>query len=101
MPLDDLFTLIHELRERIEAHNKPSSHRARPSPATPSSTPCCACSAGTPRTPPSWSPSTSSGSGSADYALLGNGKPLMMVEAKKLGTPLRRCGQAGHRLLSR
>ena len=29
-----------------------------------------------------------SGSGSADYALLSNGSPAMMVEAKKLGTPL-------------
>ena len=34
-------------------------------------------------------PEYRSGSGSADYALLGNGKPLMMVEAKKLDTPLR------------
>ena len=36
-------------------------------------------------------PEYRSGSGSADYALLGNGKPLMMVEAKKLNdTPQRR-----------
>ena len=34
-------------------------------------------------------PEYRSGSGSADYALLGNGSPVMMVEAKKLDTPLR------------
>ena len=33
-------------------------------------------------------PEYRSGSGSADYALLTNGSPAMMVEAKKLGTPL-------------
>ena len=34
-------------------------------------------------------PEYSSGSGRADYALMSSGKPAMMVEAKKLGTPLR------------
>ena len=34
-------------------------------------------------------PEYRSGVGSSDYALLLNGKPVMMVEAKKLGTPLR------------
>ena len=34
-------------------------------------------------------PEYSSGSGRADYALLSAGKPAIMVEAKKLGTPLR------------
>ena len=33
-------------------------------------------------------PEYRSGSGSADYALLNDGSPAMMVEAKKLGTPL-------------
>lgn len=33
-------------------------------------------------------PEYRSGSGSADYALLSNGRPAMMVEAKKLGTRL-------------
>ncbi len=33
-------------------------------------------------------PEYQSGHGRADYALLGDGKPLMMVEAKKLGTQL-------------
>ncbi len=33
-------------------------------------------------------PEYRSGSGSADYALLNKGKPLMMLEAKKLGTQL-------------
>ena len=34
-------------------------------------------------------PEYQSGHGRADYALLGDGKPVMMVEAKKLGTQLR------------
>ena len=34
-------------------------------------------------------PEYQSGHGRADYALLGDGKPAMMVEAKKLGTQLR------------
>ncbi len=34
-------------------------------------------------------PEYKSGSGSADYALLADGEPVMMVEAKKLGTQLR------------
>ena len=34
-------------------------------------------------------PEYSSGSGRADYALMSAGKPAIMVEAKKLGTPLR------------
>ncbi len=34
-------------------------------------------------------PEYSSGSGRADYALMSTGRPAMMVEAKKLGTPLR------------
>lgn len=34
-------------------------------------------------------PEYSSGSGRADYALMSSGRPAMMVEAKKLGTPLR------------
>ena len=34
-------------------------------------------------------PEYQSGHGRADYALLGDGKPMMMVEAKKLGTQLR------------
>ena len=38
---------------------------------------------------PSSCPSTSQAAGSADYALLDGGRPLMMVEAKKLDTPLR------------
>ena len=33
-------------------------------------------------------PEYRSGSGSADYALLNDGRPAMIVEAKKLGTPL-------------
>ena len=32
-------------------------------------------------------PEHQTGGGSADYALLNNGSPVMMVEAKKLGTP--------------
>ena len=34
-------------------------------------------------------PEYSSGSGRADYALMSSNRPAMMVEAKKLGTPLR------------
>jgi len=35
------------------------------------------------------------GKGYADYALLGDGKPMIMVEAKKLGTPLQDAASQG------
>ena len=88
MPLDDLFTLIHELRERIDTHGaalKQSEALTRYALIDP----LLRALGWNTADPALVVPEYRSGSGSADYALLGNGKPLMMVEAKKLDTPLR------------
>ena len=87
MPLDDLFTLIHELRERIDAHGA-ALRQSEALTRYALIDPLLRALGWNTADPALVVPEYRSGSGSADYALLGNGKPLMMVEAKKLGTPL-------------
>ena len=88
MPLESLLQLVETLRERVEMHRamlSQSEALTRYALIDPllrelgwdTSDPAMVI------------PEYRSGSGSADYALLGNGSPSMMVEAKKLGTPLR------------
>ena len=108
MPLDDLFTLIHELRERIDTHGaalKQSEALTRYALIDPLLRALGWNTADPALVVPEY---TARASGSADYALLdGNGKPLMMVEAKKLDTPLRDaldqgilyCAHGGHQAL--
>ena len=88
MPLDDLFTLIHELRERIDAHGS-ALRQSEALTRYALIDPLLRALGWNTADPALVVPEYRSGSGSADYALLGNGKPLMMVEAKKLDTPLR------------
>ena len=88
MPLDDLFDLIHELRERIDTHGgalRQSEARTRSALIDPllrtlgwdTSDPAIVI------------PEYRSGGGLANYALLRNGRPVMMVAVKTLDTPLR------------
>ena len=86
MPLDDLFTLIHELRERIDAHGA-ALRQSEALTRYALIDPLLRALGWNTADPALVAPEYKSGSGSADYALLGNGKPLMMVEAKKLDTP--------------
>ena len=87
MPLDDLFTLIHELRERIDAHGD-DLRKSEPLTRYALIDPLLRALGWNTADPALVVPEYKSGGGSADYALLGNGKPLMMVEAKRLGTLL-------------
>ena len=88
MPLEGLLELVETLRARIDAHGaalRGSEALTRYALIDPllreldwdTSNPDMVV------------PEYRSGSGSADYALLSNGSPAMMVEAKKLSTPLR------------
>ena len=88
MPLDDLFTLIHELRERIDAHGA-ALRQSEALTRYALIDPLLRALGWNTADPALVVPEYRSGSSSADYALLDNGKPLMMVEAKKLDTPLR------------
>ena len=87
MPLESLLQLVETLRERITAHRavlSQSETRTRYALIDPllkelgwdTSDPAMVV------------PEYSSGTGRADYALLSNGRPAMMVEAKKLGENL-------------
>ena len=89
MPLESLLQLVETLRERINAHRAALSQSealTRYSLIDP-----LLREVGWDTEDPSIVvPEYRSGSGSADYALLNNnGNPAMIVEAKKLGTPLR------------
>ena len=88
MPLDDLFTLIHQIRERIDTHGA-ALRQSEALTRYALIDPLLRALGWNTADPALVVPEYRSGSGSADYALLGNGKPLMMVEAKKLDTPLR------------
>ena len=87
MPLDSLLSLVEKLRERIEEHGselRKSEAQTRYALIDPllrelgwdTGDPALVI------------PEYKVGGGRADYALLNNGKPIMMVEAKNLGTPL-------------
>ena len=87
MPLESLLQLVETLRERITAHravlsqNETLTRYALIDPLL--------RELGWDTSDPGMViPEYRSGSGSADYALLVNSSPVMVVEAKKLGTPL-------------
>ncbi len=88
MPLESLLGLVETLRDRIDEHGdvlRQSEALTRYALINP-----LLRELGWDTDDPSLViPEYRSGSGSADYALLGNGSPVMMVEAKKLDTPLR------------
>ena len=88
MPLGGLLKLVETLRERIDSHGvalRQSEALTRYALIDP-----LLRELGWDTDDPSLVvPEYKSGSGSADYALMENDRPLMMVEAKKLDTPLR------------
>lgn len=87
MLLDDLYQTIEKLRERMETHQdklKQSEALTRNALVDP-----LLRALGWDTEDPSLAmPEYRLGSGFADYALLNGGKPAIVIEAKKLGTPL-------------
>ena len=88
MPLESLLQLVETLRERISAHRAALS-QSEALTRYALIDPLLRELGWDTEDPSMVIPEYRSGSGSADYALLNNGSPAMMVEAKKLGTPLR------------
>lgn len=87
MPLENLLTLIKKLRERIDCHGD----ALRQSEALTRYTlidPLLRELGWDTEDPDVVMPEYSSGSGRVDYALCKNGKSVIMLEAKKLDTPL-------------
>ena len=88
MPLESLLKLAETLKERIDVHRDTlgaNEIRTRYALIDP-----LLRELGWDTSDPSAVvPEYSSGSGRADYALMSAGRPAIMVEAKKLGTPLR------------
>ena len=88
MPLESLLALVQELRGRIDTHGdalRQSEALTRYALIDPLLRELGWDTAD----PAQVVPEYRSGNVSADYALLAGGRPAMMVEAKKLGTPLR------------
>ena len=87
MPLESLLKLVETLRDRIDEHGntlRQSEALTRYALIDP-----LLRELGWDTADPALViPEYRSGVGSSDYALLANGKPMMMVEAKKLGTQL-------------
>ena len=94
MPLESLLELVETLRERINTHRAALSQSealTRYALIDP-----LLRELGWDTSDPSMViPEYRSGSGSADYALLGDVRPAMMVEAKKLGTRLQDAASQG------
>lgn len=87
MPLDSLLSLVEKLRERIDAHGS----KLRQSEALTRYAlidPLLRELGWDTGNPDLVVPEYKVGGGRADYALLNNGKPTMMVEAKSLESPL-------------
>ena len=87
MLLDDLYQVIEKLRERMEAHQdklKQSEALTRNALVDP----LLRALGWDTEDPALAMPEYRLGSGFADYALLNGGKPAIVIEAKKLGTPL-------------
>ena len=87
MLLDDLYQAIEKLRERMETHQdklKQSEALTRNALVDP----LLRALGWDTEDPALAMPEYRLGSGFADYALLSGGKPAIVIEAKKLGTPL-------------
>ena len=87
MLLDDLYQTIEKLRERMETHRdklKQSEALTRNALVDP----LLRALGWDTEDPALAMPEYRLGSGFADYALLNGGKPAIVIEAKKLGTPL-------------
>lgn len=87
MPLESLLTLVEKLRKQIDVHGdalRQSEMQTRFALIDP-----LLRELGWDTENPAWVRPEFKGAGKADYALLNNGKPVVMVEAKKLGKSLR------------
>ena len=87
MLLDDLYEVIEKLRDKMEIHQdklKQSEALTRNALVDP----WLRALAWDTEDPALTMPEYKLGSGYADYALLSGGKPVIVIEAKKLGTPL-------------
>ena len=88
MPLESLLQLVETLRERIQTHRAALS-QSEALTRYALIDPLLRELGWDTEDPAMVIPEYRSGSGSADYALLSNSRPAVIVEAKKLGTPLR------------
>ena len=88
MPLESLLDLVETLRTRIDAHGS-ALRQSEALTRYALIDPLLRELGWDTSNPDMVVPEYRSGSGSADYALISNGSPAMMVEAKKLSTPLR------------
>ena len=87
MPLESLLTLVQELRKRIDAHG-PALRQSETLTRYALIDPLLRELGWDTENPDLVIPEYKTDDGRPDYALLSNGKPIMMVEAKKLGTLL-------------
>lgn len=87
MPLESLHALVEELRQRIQSHHSALSGSEWLTRYT-LIDPLLRELGWDTEAPELVIPEYSSGGGRADYALLSNGRPAVIVEAKKLGEPL-------------
>ena len=87
MPLESLLTLVGKLRERIDAHG-PALRQSETLTRYTLIDPLLRELGWDTENPDLVIPEYKTDDGRPDYALLSNGKPIMMVEAKKLGTLL-------------
>lgn len=87
MPLDSLLSLVEKLRERIDAHG-PALRQSEALTRYALIDPLLRELGWDTEDPDSVIPEYKTDDGWPDYALLSDGKPIMMVEAKKLGTAL-------------
>ena len=94
MPLENLLTLVEKLRERVDDHG-PALRQNETLTRYVLINPLLRELGWDTEDPGMVIPEYKPGSGFADYALLNDGKPVMMLEAKKLDTPLQDAVEQG------
>ena len=94
MPLENLLTLVEKLRERVDDHG-PALRQNETLTRYALIDPLLRELGWDTEDPGMVIPEYKPGSGSADYAPLNKGKPVMMLEAKKLDTPLQDAVEQG------
>ncbi len=96
MPLESLLTLVEKLRERIDDHGK-DLRQSEALTRYALIDPLLRELGWDTEDPDLVIPEYNVSGGQVDYALLSDGKPIMMVEAKSLGTPLQDALEQGLR----
>lgn len=94
MPLDSLLSLVEKLRERIDVYGD-EFRRKEMQTRYALVDPLLRELGWDTENPDLVRPEYKAGGGLADYALLSDGKPIMMVEVKRLDTPLKRSLKQG------